>query len=168
MTNHYWWPGRNAIVLVLGAFSSVACSEPYRSSVVENAAPAVEAVLVLSNTAPSVGDVIVVSVRASSNQGTVGSFTARIKYDSTALRFDGEMPLDDKGLRAVNPTPGLVRLAGAAASGFSDGQLASYRFFALARNGPQTLSLVVDEMHMITRVDAKSVLTVAPNRPITR
>jgi hypothetical protein len=48
------------------------------------------------------------------------------------------------------------------------GHLASYRFVAVAPNSARTLSLVVDEMHMITRVDAKSALTVAPNRPRSR
>jgi hypothetical protein len=159
---------KSAIAIAVCLLASGACSETYRSTVVENAAPAVEAVLVLSNPAPAIGDVIVVSVQANSNQGTVGSYTARIKYDSTALRFDGEMAINDKGLRAVNLAPGLVRLAGAASGGFSDGRLASYRFVALAPNGAKTLSLVVEEMHMISRVDAKSALTVAPNRPVAR
>jgi hypothetical protein len=168
MINYYTGLRRSTIAVAIGVFSSGACSESHRSTLVENAAPAVEAVLVLSNPAPSVGDVIVVSVQANSNQGTVGSYTARINYDSTALRFDGEIAISDKGLRAVNQTPGLVRLAGAATGGFVDGHLASYRFVAVAPNSARTLSLVVDEMHMITRVDAKSALTVAPNRPRSR
>jgi hypothetical protein len=38
----------------------------------------------------------------------------------------------------------------------------------LRANSVSSLSLVVDEMHMITRVDAKSTLTVAPNRTTSR
>ena len=159
---------RSAIAIAACMLASAACSETYRSMLVENAAPAIEAVLVLSNPAPSIGDVIVVSMQTSSNQGIVGSYTARINYDSTALRFDSEVPITDKGLRAVNATPGLVRLAGAASAGFSDGHLASYRFVALAANAAKTLSLAVDEMHMISRVDAKSALTVVPNRPVAK
>ncbi|MFL5526088.1 MAG: cohesin domain-containing protein [Gemmatimonadaceae bacterium] len=153
-----------AIALLAGAAASAACSESYRSSVVENPAPAVEAVLVISDAAPPVGAALVVSVQAKSNQGTVGSYTARIKYDSAALRFEGEIAMSDNGLRALNPSPGLLRFAGATAGGFPDGRLASYKFVVLQANAAKTLSLAVDEMHMITRTDAKSVLTVAPNR----
>jgi hypothetical protein len=168
MTNSYISPGRRAIAIAACTLAIAACSETYRSAVVENATPAVEAVLVVSDPSPPVGSPLVVSVQTNSNQGIVGSYTARITYDSTALRFDGEIPISDKGMRAVNPTGGLVRFAGAAADGFPDGRLASYRFVALQPNGTKTLSLVVDELHMITRVDVKSALTVAPIRQSSR
>jgi hypothetical protein len=93
----------------------------------------------------------------------VGSYTAKINYDATALRFDTEIAISDQALRASNPSPGLVRVAGAAASGFTGGRLASYRFVVLRANSARSLSLVVDEMHMITRLDAKTGLIVAPN-----
>ncbi len=168
MTNPSIWRGKKPATLALWLLSSAACTETYRSAVVENASPAAEAVLVVSDPSPPVGGVMVVAVQANSNQGIIGSFTARIKYDSTALRFAGEMPMTDKGLRAVNPLPGLVRFAGASAEGFPDGRLASYKFVALQPNSGKTLSLVVDEMHMITRVDVKSALTVAPSRRTSR
>jgi hypothetical protein len=168
MTNSFIWRSMKAIVIAACALSIAACSETYRSAVVENAAPAVEAVLVVSDPSPPVGGPLVVSVQTNSNQGIVGSYTARIKYDSTALRFDGEIPIGDKAMRAVNPTGGLVRFAGAAADGFADGRLATYRFVALRSNSAKTLSLVVDELHMITRVDVKNALTVAPIRQSSR
>jgi hypothetical protein len=151
-----------AITLLIAA-----CSEN-RSSVVENPVPVVEAALVLSDSAPPVDGTLLVSVQAKSNQGVVGSYTARISYDPAGLRFDGEIPLDDKGLRASNPSTGLVRFAGAAAAGFTDGRLASYKFTVLRANSTKGLTLVVDEMHMISRADAKSTLTVAPNRMTSR
>jgi hypothetical protein len=168
MTNSFICRNGKTIVIAACALSIAACSESYRSAVVENAAPAVEAVLVVSDPSPPVGGPLIVSVQTKSNQGIVGSYTARIKYDSTALRFDGEIPAIDKAMRAVNPTSGLVRFAGAAADGFPNGQLATYRFVALRSNSAQTLSLVVDELHMITRVDVKNALTVAPIRQSSR
>jgi len=144
-----------------------ACSEN-RSTLIENPTPAVEAALVLSDSAPPVSGELVVSVQANSNQGTVGSYTARITYDPAALRYESEIAIDDKGLRASNPTAGLLRFAGAAATGFTDGRLASYRFTVLRANSASSLALVVDEMHMISRVDARSTLTVAPNRTTLR
>jgi hypothetical protein len=168
MTNSSLSRSRKAIATAVCGLSFAACSETYRSAVVENAAPAVEAVLVVSDPSPPVGGPLVVSVQTNSNQGIVGSYTARIKYDSTALRFDGEIPIGDKATRAMNPTSGLVRFAGAAADGFPDGRLATYRFVALRSNSAKTLSLVVDELHMITRLDVKNALTVAPIRQSSR
>lgn len=160
------WRNR-ASILATAALLSAACSE-YRSSVVQNPAPVVEAALVVSDAAPPVGGALLVSVQVVANQGTVGSYTARINYDPAALRFDGEVAMSDKALRASNSLPGVVRIAGAATTGFTDGRLATYRFAVLQPNSARTLSLVVDEMHMITRVDAKAALIVAPNRVTSR
>ena len=156
------------LILVASAVLVTACSETNRSTAVQNPVPAVKAALVLSDSAPPVGGALVVTVRALPDQGTVGSYTAKINYDATALRFDGEIAIADQGMRASNPSPGLVRFAGAAAAGFVDGRLASYKFSALRANSAKTLSLVVDEMHMITRLDAKTGLIVAPNSTTSR
>jgi hypothetical protein len=153
-----------AYIVATAALLSAACSESYRSTVVQNPVPAVEAALVVSDSAPAVGRTLVVSVQAIAKQGTVGSYTARINFDPAALQFDGEVPMTDKAIRASNSLPGLVRIAGAAAAGFADGQLASYRFVVLRANSVRTLALVIDEIHMISRVDAKTTLTIAPNR----
>ncbi len=150
-------------VLIASALLLTACSERYQSTAVQNPVPAVKAALVLSDSAPGVGETLVVSVQALADQGTVGSYTAKINYDATGLRFDGEIAIADQALRASNPSPGLVRLAGAAAAGFTNGRLASYRFFVLRANSARSLSLVVDEIHMVTRLDAKTGLIVAPN-----
>jgi hypothetical protein len=167
MTHTRFCRGNRASSLAAAALLSVACSE-YRSPVVQNPAPAVEAALVVSDSAPPVGGALLVSVQVVASQGTVGSYTARINYDPAALQFDGEVAMNDKALRASNSLPGLVRIAGAAATGFTDGRLASFRFAVLQSNSARTLSLVVDEMHMVTRVDAKTTLTVAPNRVTSR
>ena len=168
MTNHQLWRRNRTSALVAAALLSGACSESYQSTVVQNPLPAVEAALVISDLTPPVGGALLVSVQAIAKQGTVGSYTARINYDPAALRFDGEIAINDNGMRASNPSPGLVRFAGAAATGFTDGRLASYRFAVLQPNSARTLSLVVDEMHMIDRLDAKTTLTVAPNRVTSR
>lgn len=168
MTNNQLWRRNRASALVAAALLSVACSESYQSTVVQNPLPAVEAALVISDLTPPVGGALVVSVQAIAKQGTVGSYTARINYDPAALRFDGEIAINDSGLRASSPSSGLIRFAGVAATGFTDGRLASYRFAVLQPNSARTLSLVVDEMHMIDRGDAKATLTVAPNRVTSR
>ena len=167
MNNTRFFLRNPGIAFAAIAFCGAACSESYRSTSVQNPVPTVEAVLEISG-ATTVGAGFVVSVRATATQGKVGSFTARIRYDAAALRFDGAIPMDDAAMRALNPMPGQLRLAGAAANGFSNGRLASYRFVALRANGAETLSLVVDEMHLITHFDAKPTLTIMPSPVISR
>jgi hypothetical protein len=168
MTNHQALRAERLGIGFASALFLIACSETNQSTVVQNPVPVIRAALVLSDSAPAAGGILVVSVRALADQGTVGSYTAKINYDATALRFESEIAIADQALRASNPTPGLVRLAGAAAAGFTDGRLASYRFTVLRANSARTLSLVVDEMHMITRLDAKTGLIVAPNSTTSR
>lgn len=168
MTHTRVWRKNRASILAAAALLSVGCSESYRSTVVQNPVPAVEAALVLSDSAPPVGGALLVSVQAIAKQGIVGSYTAKINFDPAALQFDGEVTMSDRAIRASNSLPGLVRIAGAAAAGFTNGQLASYRFVVLRPNSARTLYLVVDEMHMISRLDAKTTLTVAPNRVTSR
>ena len=168
MTNHHVLRAERLWIVFASALSLIACSETNQATVVQNPVPAVKAALVLSDSAPAVGGVLVVSVQALAEQGTVGSYTAKINYDAAALRFDGEVAISDQALRASNPSPGVVRFAGAAAVGFPTGRLASYRFAVLRPNSARTLSLVVDEMHMITRLDAKTRLIVAPNSTKSR
>jgi hypothetical protein len=168
MTNHQVLLAERLGITLASALLLIACSETNRSTVVQNPIPAVKAALVLSDSAPSVGGMLVVSVQALADQGTVGSYTAKINYDAAALRFDGEIAIADQALRASNPSPGLVRFAGAAATGFTDGRLASYKFAVLRANSARTLSLVVDEMHMITRLDAKTGLIMVPNSTTSR
>lgn len=160
------------IVLPASVLAGVAfmngCAERYDSGLVQNPAPGVEAVLVVSDVAAHAGAPLFVSVKANAKAGTVGSYTARIGYDPTALRYDGEVPLQDEALRAVNPQSGVIRFAGAATTGFVDGRLASYKFVVLRDGGAKTLSLGFDEMHMTIRSDAKANLVVAPVRATSR
>ena len=152
-----------AALMVLG----VGCSESRQSTGLQNPAPVVEAVLVVSNLSAPAGAPISVFVKANATASSVGSYTARIKYDPQALRFDGEAVID-KELRAINPAPGLIRIAGVAPKGFADGLLAGYTFVVLQANGAKSLSLIVDEMHMVSHVDAKTDLVIAPTRTTSR
>lgn len=116
---------------------------------------AVQARLTFSNTSPKKGDEVVAYIGVLSGVGVqaVGSFTARIAYDSTLLAFVGEGPHRSDGMRAVNPLPGETRVAGVSTSGFHEGELAALRF--VARRGALVgqPSLVIDELHSVDRVD---------------
>lgn len=149
------------VPLVLAAVA--ACSEPLASKVPIVPDPATEARLVLSDSVAAVGATFdVVAEVALPEQDVAGSFTARIRYDSTALRFEEEIAITDGTMRATNATAGLVRFAGAAQRGVVQGRLAAFRFRVLRTDGARTLQLVVDELHSVTRANAASALRVAP------
>ena len=94
----------------------------------------------------------------------VGSFTARLTYDPTALRFEAEIPLEGDALRVSNASGGGLRFAGASAGGFTDGRLAGWRFTVLDPAGVKTLRLIVEEIHTVARNDARANLILTPTR----
>jgi hypothetical protein len=145
--------------------AAVACNEPLASKPASAPDPALEVGLVLSDSMPAVGSSVDVSAQmGSAVPSIVGSFTARIRYDSTALRYQDELPIGDGALRATNATAGQVRFAGAASNGLPNGRLAAFRFVVLRGNALRTLQLVVDEMHTVARTDAASQLRIVPAR----
>ena len=144
---------------------AVACTEPVVSRVAAAPDPTLAAGLVLSDSAPSVGSSVEVYARVeSAAPSLVGSFTARIRYDTTALRFVEEIAAADGSTRATNATAGLVRFAGAATNGLPGGHLGGYRFLVLRPQAVRTLQLVVDEIHTVARADAASILHIVPSQ----
>jgi hypothetical protein len=149
------------LTLVLAV--AAACSEPLASKVPIVPDPVTEARLVLSDSTAAVGATFAVVAQVTlPEQEVAGSFTARIRYDTTALRFEDEIAIADGTMRATNPTPGVVRFAGAAERGVVQGRLASFRFRVLRADGARTLQLFVDELHSVTRANAASALRVSP------
>jgi hypothetical protein len=127
--------------------------------------PTMDASLVLSSASPPAGSTVDVFAQiGTATAGVVGSFTARIRYDTTYLRYAAEIPIVDQTMRASNATNGLVRFAGASVTGVTSGRLAGYRFVVLRPDAVRTLQLVVDELHTVARADATSMLRAAPNR----
>ena len=141
----------------LCALSVAACTEPVVSGTLAPPSPSMSATLVLSDSLAAVGATVsVVAQVHGSTSMEIGSYSMRIGFDSTALRYEGEVALADEALRAINPQAGVLRLAGAGPRGFSEGRLAGVRFIVLRAGGLRTLRLSVDEMHTITRVEAAS------------
>jgi hypothetical protein len=112
--------------------------------------------LVLSDSGASAGATVDVFAHATAaSPVAVGSFTMRIRYDTTYLRLESELPLDDGAMRASNASAGSVRIAGVSQAGFAGGRLAALRFTVLRANAAQALQLVVDEMHTVERAEVK-------------
>jgi hypothetical protein len=79
--------------------------------------------------------------------------TARLSYDSTAMRFLREEATGDGATRVANPQPGLVRFAAIAPNGFADGRVYTLRFSVVRASGLRSFQLSTDEAHSITQAN---------------
>ena len=151
----------NARALVAFAIVLTACTEPQRAERSRlSPSPSVEARIDLSDSLPSPGKSVVVTARL---LGTpIASATARLVYDTSGLELVGEEPLGDTATRVMNPQPGVIRFAGVAPNGFSDGRVYAWRF--VVRNSASLLGLrlVFDEVHTVSRADAAAALSRKP------
>jgi len=162
---------RVALVAVV-ATTAIACSE-VAPEVKPNAATppprGVEAELVVSNMAPAPGSevVLLTRVRGGSDVRRIGSFTARVAYDTTRLQLLGEEPLGDAATRALNPAAGEARIAGITTEGFADGELFALRFRVLQESALSTLQVAFDELHASDGTDLQERVQVA-RTPVPR
>ncbi len=118
--------------------------------------------------APSADGTVMVAIRLSpaTSLGVLGSMTASIDYDTTAMRFDRDVSVDDGALRAVHDDRGRVRVAVAAAAGLPPDVVARLRFSVRRpdelRTALSSLALQVIELHQLDAHDAKAGVTVLP------
>jgi hypothetical protein len=140
------------ITIAIGGVA--ACTEP-RAAAVTAPAPSLEASVEVSDSAPHAGESLLVRLRLNGPSAPkIVSFTGRLTYDSTTLRYVSESAIADGGTRVSNPTSGLIRAAGVSANGFAGGLLAEYRFVVVKPQGVSRLVLGIDELHDQTHVDA--------------
>jgi hypothetical protein len=142
---------RGALVLaVLGA----ACTEPRVAAHLPEPVSGIEARLQLSDSVLVRGSEVVVWVKLrGAGSERIASFTTSVAYDTTALRYQGELPLTDGATRVINPAAGRIRSAGMHAEGFVNGTLAAYRFIVLDPQAGRRVNLTVEEMHLLDRSD---------------
>ena len=141
------------------------CTEPRRADrAAPPPTPAIEARLELSDSAARAGSEIRVLVRlAGKSASGIASFTGKLAFDTTALRFVAEDTLSDGATRVMNSTSGVLRLAAVAPNGFADGQLYTLRFSVRRTPSPQSLRLTVDELHTTSGTNA--VNSLLPEKP---
>lgn len=145
------------LVAGLAAMAVVGCTEPVQSRPPKTPVDGpLEARLEPSDASPSVGSIVRVALAVRGTSASeVASFTARIAYDSTRLRYVDEVAIQDGAMRVINPQAGSLRVAGIATAGFADGQLSVVRFSVVQPGGLASLRLTVDEMHTTKNADAK-------------
>ena len=143
------------------AMLALACTEPRRADQAKTApSPQAEARLELSDSLAAPGAEIDVTVRVLGAR--LASMTARLAYDSTAMRFVREQSLDDGATRVVNPQPGVVRFAAIAPAGFAEGRVYTLRFSVVRSSGLRSFQLSTDEAHSVTQANLVPVLTRKP------
>lgn len=117
--------------------------------------------LILSDSGATAGEQVTLSAFVSAQGGDrIGSYTARLLYDTLLLRAHDVEEVNDGALRVANPVRGEYRLAGAAANGLNDGLLFRVRFTVLHPKGLRQIGLVLDELHTARMLDLTSDLTV--------
>ena len=137
------------------ALLATACTDrkesPTAPAPIEQAPPAVGSVafLTISDSAPAVGSTVRVSAHATGADVMFGSFAARLTFAEPGLTFVGETG-NAAGMRAINPKPGDVAVAGVNLEGFEEGELFSVELRVVDRKALATLALSVSEL---TRID---------------
>lgn len=88
--------------------------------------------------------------------GKIGSVTGRLRFNPSALRYDGEVDLADGTMRASNPEASDIRVASASALGLNVARLATFRFVVIDAALPQNLTFDVEELHELSRTNLQA------------
>jgi hypothetical protein len=155
---------RDSIRFVAVLCVLMSCAEPThsRGPSTQAAPSAIVPHLVVSSVIGQ--DVIVtVSIEVHGDVGRVGSLTADVSYDSTALAFQEAVALNDGAMRAVNPTAGLLRFAVISSQGLDAERLAEFHFHVRDAAALARMQLEIRELHTLSRSDLKALVTHSSN-----
>ena len=147
------FPSRSVFALLL-ATAVVGCDDGRATRL--PAAPEVapnelSAYLAVSQSDPTVGSQFTVTVRTKRGSAVspVGSFTIKLAFDTTRVRYH-EVARSELGMVMANGAKaGLVVAAGASGNGFTNDELLVATFTALAPDAAKSLQLTVDELNSV-------------------
>jgi hypothetical protein len=130
----------------------------------ELAATALSAYMAVSDAAPPPGGQFTVAVRTKrgSAVGPVGSFTLRLLFDSTKMRFVEHARSELGMVMANGATPGVLTAAGASANGFTNDELLFATFIALGPDPVSSLTIAVTELNSVAFENHRNRLIVSP------
>jgi hypothetical protein len=100
--------------------------------------------------------VVTIALDVGSQVGQLGSFTGRLRFDSLALGYVGEMTLSDGTARASNREGGVVRVAGMSASGIDATHIAAFRFKVVNPAALGAMQFDLEEIHEISHANMAS------------
>lgn len=149
------------------ALVMTACKDDPRRTITEPtevAKPAPEmgttAWLTISDSAPAKGSVVTVTARAtSSDVAAFGSFAGHLTFDSLGLAYVADASAS-AGLRAVNPKPGDLAIAGVNLTGFEEGELFAVTLKVLNPSAVGSLALSMSELTGTNYVNQRAKLSV--------
>ena len=166
---------RCALVALLGV--SACDSNPVTPITPDLVAPVqggagVTAYLSLSVLQPRAGDRVTVGLNAVRGGAAepIGSFTMRVTYDTTGLRFVAS-DQSAEGMVLANAAHGVVTVAGASGSGFRESDLAALTMVVIDPDALRSLALEVVEMNAASFADQRAGTVVdhqLHRRPLSR
>jgi hypothetical protein len=127
-------------------------------------ATALSAYMAVSDPTPPPGSRFTVAVRTKRGVavGPVGSFTLRLFFDSTKMRFV-EHGRSELGMVMANgATPGVLTAAGASSNGFTNDELLLATFTAIGPDPVSTLTFSVTELNSVSFENHRNRLIVSP------
>jgi hypothetical protein len=110
---------------------------------------AIGAFVSIDNPNASVGQTVLVTVGLQGSGTKIGAYSGRLHFDPTQLALSAEVPITNDGMRVSNPkgaATGVIRFAGANATGFTTPTLYSAAFVVRAGTFASTLNLEIDEL----------------------
>jgi hypothetical protein len=158
-----------SFVRLLALASLAACAElptaPLAPAEPVRPAEGVLLYLSLSSLSARVGDRVTISVNAlrAVDAETIGSFTLRVAYDTTALRLVAS-EMSKEGMVMGNAARGVVTIAGASGDGFRTSALATLTMELVQGGALQSLALTVDEINATSFRDERARTTVDRRR----
>jgi len=165
-----WWSGLAVLAVVVFALGCVEQRRPVTApGFSKRSDPTLS--LTVSDSNPAAGSTITVTAMVAPRAGltAVGSFKAVLTYDSTGLTLLRESKLPT-GMRALNPRPGHIIAAGAAAKGFQDRRLFAVTFGVRRPAALASIEFSVEELNgtdfanQLPPVRERSVRLIAPQR----
>jgi hypothetical protein len=146
-----------ALIAVLAVIAACDDNRPQQLPVapMNVASDAISAYVAVSDANPTPGTDVTVFVRArrGSAVAPIGSFTLRLAYDSTRLRFK-DAARSSHGMVLTNPAmAGVLVAAGASADGFTDDELLSATFTVMSAGALAALELNVSELNSVNFED---------------
>ena len=101
---------------------------------------------------------VTVALDVSGNVGTLGSFTGRLHFNPSALRYDSELAIGDGTTRAVNHVGDVIRVAGISTSGVNPTRLVTFRFKVIDKAALEAMRFDLEEVHEISTTNLLSLV----------
>jgi hypothetical protein len=157
---------RSTLAALLVAISSGCADDRSKALPAEPtgiAATALSAYMAVSDATPPPGSRFTVAVRTKRGAavGPVGSFTLRLTFDASKMRFVDAARSDLGMVMSNGATPGLLVAAGASATGFTNDELLFATFDAIAPDAVSSLAIDVTELNSVAFENQRGRLVLA-------